>query len=236
MPKTATSSSSRPTVPCTTSCTPGAKPVARWKAIQVDLATPVGVDALLKAIADRPVDILVANAGHGLGQAFLDQDLGEVRHVVDTNISGTLRLLHGVGNAMRRAARGRILITGSIAGFVPGTYQAVYNGSKAFLDSFSLALRNELQDSGVSVTCLMPGPTDTEFFARAGLLDTKIGASARKMEAAEVAKIGYDAMMNGEGHVVAGLRNRVQAALVGVTPAAVLAEQHRRMAEPGSGP
>jgi short-subunit dehydrogenase len=152
---------------------------------------------------------------------------------VDTNISGTIRLIHRIGNEMRLAGRGRILITGSIAGFMPGTFQAVYNGTKAFIDSFSWALRNELKDTGITVTCLMPGPTDTDFFERADLLDTKV-ASGSKMDPAAVAKIGFDAMMNGEGDVVAGLKNKVQAALANVTPAAVLAEQHRRMAEPGS--
>src|SRR6266850_635982 len=104
---------------------------------------------------------------------------------------------------MRERAEGRILITGSIAGFMPGTYQAVYNATKAFMDSFSFALREELKDSGVTVTCLMPGATETEFFARAGMLDTKIGHS-KKDDPADVAKVGFEAMMNGEGDVVAG--------------------------------
>src|SRR4051812_39298780 len=75
--------------------------------------------------------------------------------------------------------QGRILITGSIAGFIPGTYQAVYNGTKAFIDSFSFALRAELKETGVTVTCLMPGATETEFFARANMLDTKVGAGEK---------------------------------------------------------
>jgi uncharacterized protein len=204
----------------------------RVEPILADLSTTAGVDQLVVALARRKVDVLIANAGHGLGKAFLDQDIAEAQHVVDTNISGTIRLIHRVGNEMRLAGRGRILITGSIAGFMPGTFQAVYNGTKAFIDSFSWALRNELKDTGVTVTCLMPGPTDTDFFERADLLDTKV-ATGSKMDPAAVAKIGFDAMMNGEGDVVAGLKNKVQAALANVTPAAMLAEQHRRMAEPG---
>jgi len=129
---------------------------------------------------------------------------------------------------------GRILITGSIAGFMPGTFQAVYNGTKAFIDSFSWALRNELKDTGVSVTCLMPGATETEFFDRAGMQDTKVG-SDKKMDADEVARIGFKAMMDGEGDVVAGWKNKLQAAMASVTPSSVLAEQHRKMAEPGTG-
>lgn len=201
--------------------------------IQTDLATLEGVDELCAAIKGRPVDALLANAGHGLGKGFLDQDFDEARHVVDTNITGTIYLLHKVGREMRTRGQGRILITGSIAGFMPGTYQAVYNGTKAFIDSFSFALRAELKDSGITVTCLMPGVTDTEFFARADLLDTKVGAG-KKADPAKVAKTGFKAMMNGEGDVVSGMMNKIQTAVASITPAGVLAEQHRKMAEPGS--
>jgi short-subunit dehydrogenase len=204
------------------------------EAVEADLATPEGVDQLYLAVQGRPVDALVANAGHGLGKGFLDQSFDEITHVVNTNITGTLLLIHKIGNDMRSRGRGRILITGSIAGFMPGTFQAVYNGSKAFIDSFSWALRNELKDTGVTVTCLMPGVTDTEFFERANLLDTKVGTDDKKMDPAEVAKIGFKAMMDGEGDVVAGLKNKLQVAMASVTPSAALAEQHRKMAEPGS--
>jgi short-subunit dehydrogenase len=134
---------------------------------------------------------------------------------------------------MRARGQGRILITGSIAGFKPGSFQAVYNGSKAFLDSFSFALRNELKDSGVTVSCLMPGPTDTEFFERADMLDTKVGQD-KKADPAQVAKVGFEAMMKGEGDVVAGWKNKFEAAIANVTPSSVLAEQHRKMAQPGT--
>jgi short-subunit dehydrogenase len=201
--------------------------------IEIDLATTEGVDELYEAAKGRAVDALLANAGHGLGHAFLDQDFEEARHVVDTNVTGTIYLLHKVGRDMRARGEGRILITGSIAGFMPGTYQAVYNGTKAFMDSFSFALRAELKDSGVTVTCLMPGPTDTEFFARAEMEDTKVGAG-KKDDPADVAKVGFDAMLKGEGDVVSGLKNKIQSAIATVTPSGVLAEQHRKMAEPGS--
>lgn len=203
-------------------------------AVQVDLATTAGVEELCGAVDGRPIDALLANAGHGLGRGFLDQDFDDARHVVDTNITGTLLLIHRVAQVMRDRRRGRILITGSIAGYMPGTFQAVYNGTKAFLDSFSWALRNELKDSGVTVTCLMPGVTDTDFFERADLMDTRIGADDRKMDPAEVARIGVKAMMQGEGDAIAGFKNKLQVAMASVTPARVLAEQHRRMAEPGS--
>jgi short-subunit dehydrogenase len=200
----------------------------------VDLATRPGVDTLVRTIGERTVDALLANAGHGLGQAFLDQDFEEIEHVIDTNITGTIYLIHQIGWRMRERGAGKILITGSIAGFMPGTYHAVYNGTKAFIDSFSFALRNELKDSGVTVTCLMPGATETEFFERAGLTDTKVGQD-RKDDPADVAKDGFDAMMKGDADVVSGWKNKVQTTIANVTPAEMLAEQHRKMAEPGSG-
>jgi len=203
-------------------------------AIEIDLATREGVDKLVDAIRGREVDALLANAGHGLGHAFLDQDFDDARHVIDTNVTGTIYLVQKVGRLMRAQGRGRILFTGSIAGFMPGTFAAVYNGTKAFIDSFSLALRNELKDSGVTVTCLMPGPTDTNFFERADMMDTKVGTQEGKADPAEVAKIGFDAMMKGESDVVAGLKNKIQTALASITPAEMLAEQHRKMAEPGT--
>lgn len=202
--------------------------------LQTDLATTEGVDKLWAAAAGRPIDALLANAGHGLGGAFLDQDFDAVRHVIDTNVTGTVYLVQKVGRAMRERGSGRILLTGSIAGFMPGTYQAVYNGTKAFVDSFSFAVRAELKGSGVTVTCLMPGATETDFFARAEMLDTKVGQSD-KDDPADVAKTGFDAMMNGEGDVVSGWMNKLQSAIANVTPAEMLAEQHRRMAEPGGG-
>jgi short-subunit dehydrogenase len=201
--------------------------------VQTDLANRSGVDELYQAIGGRRVAVLIANAGHGLGKGFLDQDFAEVEHVVNTNVTGTIYLIQRVASDMRQSGGGKILITGSVAGFMPGSFQAVYNGTKAFIDSFSWALRNELKDTGITVTCLMPGPTDTEFFERADLMDTKVGTD-KKAGAAEVARIGYKAMMDGEGDVVAGLKNKLQVAAAHVTPAAVLAEQHRKMAEPGS--
>jgi short-subunit dehydrogenase len=202
-------------------------------AVQADLATLEGVDELYAAVRGRPVDALLANAGRGLGKGFLDQDFDDVRRVIDTNVTGTLYLLQKVGRDMRARGQGRILITGSIGGFMPGTYQAVYNGTKAMLDSFSFALRHELKDTGVTVTCLMPGPTETEFFERADMLDTKVGQQ-KKDDPADVAKIGFNAMMKGEGDVVSGWKNKLQAAIATVTPSGVVAEMHRGLAEPGT--
>ena len=175
---------------------------AKVETLQADLSTESGVQELYDLVAGRPIDALAANAGHGLGQGFLDQSFDDILHVINTNITGTTRLLHLVGRDMRARGKGQILLTGSIAGLMPGAFAAVYNASKAYVDSFSFALRNELKDTGVSVTVLMPGPTETEFFHRAGLDDTAVG-QAKKMDAADVAKIGYHAMQRGEGDVVA---------------------------------
>ena len=203
--------------------------------IETDLATFEGVDRVLDAAQGRQIDLLCANAGHGLGHAFLDQEVADWRHVIDTNITGTVYLLQKVLRQMVARDDGRILVTGSIAGFIPGSFQAVYNGSKAFLDNFTDALRNEIKESkGVTLTTLMPGPTDTEFFERAEMMDTSVGVNPNKSDPADVAKDGWEAVMSGKASIVSGWKNKIQVAAANVTPAAVLAEQHRKMAEPGT--
>jgi len=204
-------------------------------AVQADLSTLEGVDTLLAATAGRRIDLLCANAGLGLGHGFLEQDVADWRRVVDTNITGTLYLLQQVLKGMVARDDGKVLITGSIAGFIPGSFQAVYNGTKAFVDSFADALRNEIKEAkGVTVTTLMPGPVETEFFDRADMLDTSVGASESKSDPADVARDGWNAVMNGDAHIVSGWKNKIQAAVAHVTPATILAEQHRKMAQPGS--
>ena len=135
--------------------------------LNADLSTSEGIARLVMLIGNRQVDVLCANAGHGLGKAFLDEDFRAIRGVIETNITGTLELIHEVAARMQVRGTGRILLTGSMAGFMPGAYQAVYNASKTFINNFSYALRNELKDSGVTVTCLMPSVTDTEFWSEA---------------------------------------------------------------------
>jgi short-subunit dehydrogenase len=203
------------------------------EALQTDLSNEAGVDKLIAAVKGRTIEHLIANAGRGLGDSFLEQDWAAAKYVVDTNIIGTIYLIHELARRMVDAGTGRILITGSIAGFMPGSYQAVYNGSKAFLDSFSYALREEIKESGVTVTCLMPGATETEFFERADMMDTKIGQE-KKMDAADVAKQGYDAMLAGDGQVITGWKNKMQAAMSHVLPAEQLAKQHTKEAAPGA--
>lgn len=207
------------------------------RCVQADLSTSDGVRKLYDEVkgGGRPLDALAANAGVGLGHAFLDQQWEDVLGVINTNVTGTLNLLQLVGRDMRERGEGRILITSSVASLMPGSFQAAYNGSKAFLQSFSFALRNELKDTGVTVTALLPGPTDTAFFEEADMQDTAVGQSDKKDDPADVAKTGFNAMMKGEGDVVHGFKNKVQAAMAAVTPDSALAQAHRKMAEPGSG-
>ena len=201
--------------------------------VETDLSTFEGVDRLLAAAGGRPVDALFANAGHGLGHAFLEQDPAEWRHVIDTNITGTVYLVQKVAREMVARNEGRILITGSIAGHMAGAFQAVYNGSKAFIDSFADALVNELKDSEVTVTCLKPGATDTHFFERADTKDTRAG-TMKKDDPAAVAKTGWEAMKKGERSVIHGLHNKVQVAAASVLGGGVSAEMHRHLMEPGT--
>lgn len=206
---------------------------ARVETVECDLATLEGVDRVVAAVGGRPVEALLANAGEGLGNAFLDQPFERLRHVLDTNVTGTLYLLHRLVQPMRERGHGRVLVTGSIAGFMPGTFSAVYNASKAFLDSFAQALRAELDGSGVTVTCLMPGATDTEFFRRAGLEGTRLAAQ-QKDDPAMVARLGIEALLLGEPGVITGLRNKLQVAAALVSPSPAIAALHGRLAAPGS--
>lgn len=204
--------------------------------LEADLATIEGVDRLLQATGGRRIDVLCANAGHGLGGAFLDQAVGDWRHVIDTNLTGTVYLLQKVLGAMVRQGSGKILVTGSIAGWMPGSFSAVYNGTKAFIDNFTAALRNELKaHEGITITTLEPGPVETEFFHRAGMDDTKVGQDNKKSDPVDVAQDGWEAMFAGKDTLISGWKNKLQVAAAGVLPQSIPAEMHRGMAEPGSG-
>ncbi len=206
-------------------------------AVPVDLTRDEGVDELWRRTTahGRPLAAAALNAGVGAGGAFAhDTDLRDELEIVDLNVRSTVHLAKHVVQSMEPRGEGRILFTSSIASTMPGAFQAVYNASKSFVQSFALALRNELKDSGVTVTSLMPGPTDTEFFERAEMLDTKVGAG-EKDDPADVARDGFEALMNGDERVVsASLRTKLQAAASRVMPDAAKAQMHRGMAEPGS--
>ncbi len=201
----------------------------------VDLGTQDGVAQVLAKIANRPVSALFANAGHGLGQKFLDQDWDEARKVIDVNVTGTTQLIHAVGRQMRVQGAGRILVTGSTAGHMAGTDQLVYNSTKAYVNNFCIGLAHELQGTGVYVTCLEPGPVETEFFERAGMMDTRVGQSDNKDDPAKVARDGYKAMLAGHDEIVSGFMNKVQAIFGNILPNDLVAEIHRKMAEPKQG-
>jgi short-subunit dehydrogenase len=210
---------------------------ASVEAVQVDLASPEGVEELYRRVTEtgRPLDAAALNAGIGAGGAFAtDTDLADELRIVDLNCRSTVHLAKYVVRDMVARGEGRILFTSSIASTMPGTFQAVYNASKSFDQSFALALRSELKDTGVTVTSLMPGPTETEFFERADMLDTRIGAG-EKDDPADVAREGFEALMGGEERVVsASLKTKLQGRGSRVLPDKVKAAMHGRMAEPGS--
>jgi short-subunit dehydrogenase len=207
-------------------------------AVQVDLATEGGVHELYRRVAatPRPLAAAALNAGRGAGGAFAtDTELADELEIVDLNVRSTVQLAKYVVRDMTSRNEGRILFTSSIASTMPGPFQAVYNASKSFVQSFALALRNELKETGVSVTSLMPGPVDTEFFARANMdQDTKVG-TGDKDNPADVARDGFEALMNGDERVVShSFSSKAQGIGSRVLPDRVKAEMHRKMAEPGS--
>jgi len=210
------------------------------EAVQVDLGRPEGVEELYQRISalGRPLDAVALNAGIGAGGAFVDgareTELQQELQIVDLNVRSTVHLAKYVVRDMVARDHGRLLFTSSIASTMPGAYQAVYNASKSFVQSFALALRNELKGTGVTVTALMPGPTETNFFRRAKMMDTKVGTSA-KDDPREVARLGYGALMAGKERVVASsLSTKLQARGSRLLPDAVKAQMHRWMAEPGT--
>lgn len=209
---------------------------AHVETVQANLAMSDGVETLYRQIQStgRPVDAIAINAGVGVGGPFIETDFNDELNLINLNVVSPVHLAKYVVRDMVARGQGRILFTSSVAARMPGPFEAVYAASKAFLQSFSEALRNELKDTGVTVTALEPGPTDTNFFHRAGMDDTKAGAS-KKDDPAQVAKQGFDALMAGEDHVVAGsVSTKLQAAATNVLPATANAAMHRKQSEPGS--
>lgn len=203
--------------------------------VEADLASRAGVDEMLRQLNGRSIDVLCANAGTGTGGAFLQQDFSKWEHSVNTNITGTIYLLQEVLKQMVQRGEGKVLVTGSIAGYILGSFNAVYNATKAFIDNFTDALRNELKtEESITLTTLMPGATDTEFFERAGMLNTPVGSDDNKDDPAKVARDGWDALMKGEDRIVSGWKNKLQVATSGLVPVGILAKMHRKLAEPGS--
>ncbi|MEU5840570.1 SDR family NAD(P)-dependent oxidoreductase [Rhodococcus sp. NPDC047139] len=205
--------------------------------VHADLRTLEGVRAVHEAaVAGGRVPAAAAlNAGVGVGGAFVDADLEDLLSVVDVDVRSTVHLAHLLLNDMVRAGSGRMLITSSVVSKMPGPYQAVYNASKAFVQSFADGIRKELEGTGVTVTSMLPGATDTDFFARAGMLDTLLGKGP-KDDPAHVARDGYAALMRGERKVVPGsVLAKSIAAFATMAPDAVTSAVHRVLAKPRSG-
>jgi short-subunit dehydrogenase len=204
--------------------------------VRADLRTAEGVEEVYRAVTavGRPLAAAALNAGVGRGGAFLDIDIADEVEIIDLNITSTVRLAKHVLRDMAARDEGRVLITSSIASTMPGSFQAVYNASKSFLQSFAEALQNELKDTSVTITSLMPGPTATDFFHRADMQDTKVGSDPTD-EPAQVAKQGFDALMKEKNKVIAGgASTKAQGVAAKVLPDSVKASMHRKMAEPGS--
>jgi short-subunit dehydrogenase len=209
---------------------------ARVEPVQLDLASEDGVEEFYEQIESRgtPLDAIAINAGIGVGGPFLENDIEDEIDIINLNVISTVRLAKLVLKDMVARDEGRVLFTSSIAADAPGPYEAIYAASKAFVQSFAEAVRSELKDTGITITSLQPGPTDTNFFARAGMLDTKV-AAGKKDDPAVVAKEGFEALMAGKDHVVAGsMKNKVQSTMSKVIPETAAAEMHGKQAEPGS--
>jgi short-subunit dehydrogenase len=203
-------------------------------AVQLDLRTGAGVEALYAAIAatGRPVDAAAVNAGVGRGGAFVEAPIADLLEIVELNVASTVHLTRLLLADMVARNEGRLLLTSSIASTMPGSYAAVYNASKSFVQSLAEALQNELRDTEVTITSLMPGPTETNFFHRAEMDDTPMGR-ANKDDPADVARQGFEALMAGKHRVVAAsLRTKVQELVSKVLPDRLKAETHRQVAEP----
>lgn len=210
---------------------------ARVESLQVDLATHDGVETLYAKIQSlgRPVDAIAINAGVGVGGEFTETKLEDELNLINLNVVSTVHLAKRVARDMVKRGSGRILFTSSIAAILPAPFEAVYGASKSFIQSFSEALREELSDVGITVTALMPGPTDTNFFHRAGMDDTKVGQQ-KKDDPAQVARQGFEALMAGKDKIIAGsLKTKLQGAVAKVLPDEARLKMHRNMSEPGSG-
>jgi short-subunit dehydrogenase len=204
------------------------------RAIVADLATREGVEELARAVQEsgRPVDALLLNAGVGVGGAFLETPIDDEVRMVELNCNHTIRLAKRIVPDMVSRGEGRVMVTASIASTTPSPYHAVYGATKAFVMSFAEALRTELADTGVTVTALQPGPTDTEFFARANMEQTPVGR-AEKDDPVDVARRGFEAMMAGKDSVLAGgMKSKLQGLANEVLPETVKSKQSAKQAKP----
>lgn len=206
--------------------------------VQSDLAKYEGVEKLWQAVEStgRPVDAIAINAGVGVGGKFLETDLEEELNLIQLNVTSSVHLAKLVVQQMASRGAGKILFTSSIAGTMPAPLEAVYGASKAFVLSFSKSLRYELKDTGITVTALQPGPTDTNFFHRAGMDDTEVGSEGKYTnDPAEVAEQGFQALMDGKDHIYASsMKTKAQGELGKLVPESTKAKMHEKQAQPKS--
>ncbi|MEV7607697.1 SDR family NAD(P)-dependent oxidoreductase [Paenarthrobacter sp. NPDC089322] len=203
---------------------------------QIDLSQRQSVDQLREAVTalGKPLEAAALNAGIGVGGPFVETALDDELRIIDLNVSSTVALAKWIVKDMTARNAGRILFTSSIIARTPAPFQAIYGASKAFVQSFGQALRNELKDTAVTVTLLLPGPTETPFFEKADLLDTKVG-SEEKDDASQVAEQGFKAMMEGKGNALGGsLKSRTMGLGSNILPDALGAAFGRRLSDPGS--
>jgi short-subunit dehydrogenase len=204
--------------------------------ISADLATTEGIDQLWAEVQalGRPLDVACLNAGVGVGGLFAETDLDEELNMINLNCTGTVHLAKHVIRRMLEQGTGRILFTASIAGEMVAPREAVYAATKAFVLSFAHSVRYELRDTNITVTALQPGPTDTDFFHRAGMDDTKVGSEGKsESQPDDVAKQGIDALLAGKDHVyAASLTTKLEGMLANITPGALKGAMHEKMAKP----
>jgi short-subunit dehydrogenase len=199
------------------------------RCIPADLADPGAPQAIFDAVRDRTIDILINNAGLGLRGPFAESDWNAQAALMQVNMTAPVHLTRLFLPGMLQRRSGRILNVASTAAFVPGPFMALYYASKAFLLSFSEAVANELKGTGVTSTVLCPGPTRTGFFQAAGIEDSNLLRGGNVMEAADVAREGYRAMMDGKAEAIAGARNRWMMRGARLVPRSALAEVTRRL-------
>ncbi|WP_118975932.1 SDR family NAD(P)-dependent oxidoreductase [Taibaiella koreensis] len=203
-------------------------------AISKDLFDPTAAFDLYDELIQKNVvvDILVNNAGQGQYGEFADTDIQRELDIIQLNIASLVVLTKLFLKDMLTRKAGRILNLSSIAGKAPGPFQSVYHGTKAFVQSFTEAIRDENKDSGVTITALLPGATDTDFFAKADMLESKVVQEGKLADPAQVAKDGYEALMNGDDMVVSGFMNKLTIALSALLPDSVKAGQMHKQQEP----
>jgi uncharacterized protein len=204
--------------------------------VSADLATHEGVRYLWEEVEKlgRPLDVACINAGVGVGGLFWETDLEEELKMVELNCTGTVQLAKYVVKYMLPLSAGKILFTSSIAGEMVAPREAVYAATKAFVLSFAHSVRYELRDTGITVTALQPGPTDTDFFHRAGMDDTQVGQKGKEeSQPQDVAKQGIDALFSGDEHVyAASAKTKMEGMMANAIPGDMKGAMHEKMARP----